>query len=146
MKKWFFSGAVVGLLTGLAMTPKAKIQREYEIRTLRDSITVVKPVAVTVRDTIRIETHTLASVGGDSVTARVPITSVLYTGNGYRARVSGFRPRLDSLVFEHNVTSVMAKPVRPTRWAVGLQAGVAATPKGFQPFIGIGLTYKLYEF
>lgn len=146
MKKMFFFGAAIGILIGLALTPKPKTKHEYEIRTVRDTVTVVKPVAVAVRETIRVETHTFSAPGGDSVRAIVPITSVLYTGEGYRARISGFRPSLDSLVFEHAVSSVTVKPQKPTRWAVGIQTGVAATPKGIQPFVGIGITYKLLEF
>ena len=147
MKKTFLTGALFGALAAalilhpLRCTPPA---REYVYATVHDTVTVDRPVPVAVRETIRIETHTFTSLDGDSVKAVVPFSALTYSGPGYRAYVSGFRPRLDSLVFEHTTTQIL--PSKKKRWAVGIQAGVAATPKGIQPFVGIGITYKLFDF
>lgn len=144
MKRWFLAGLAVGLVAGFLCQRQSVVrEKEYIFRTMHDTVTITRAVPVAIPETVRVETVRLVSDSGDSVSARVPITSVLYTGAGFRARVSGFRPQLDSLVFERSTVVVQQ---RPKRWALGVQAGLAATPKGVQPFIGIGITYKLYEF
>ncbi len=145
MKRRFLAGLLAGLVIGYISHKQVVLrQKEYVFTTVRDTVTIVRPVPVAaVPETVRVETVRLLSAAGDSVAARVPFTSVVYAGEGYRARVSGFRPSLDSLVFERAVVTPLP---RPKRWAVGIQAGIAATPKGVQPFVGIGVTYKLYEF
>lgn len=141
----FIAGMIAGLIGGsLLTTPRKICEKEYVIRTVHDTVTITHPVAVAVPETIRVESAMLApEMGEDSVAVRIPITSVLYKGEGYRARVSGYRPQLDSLVIDR-VT--VTERLKPKRWAIGVQAGVAATPRGVQPFVGIGVTYKLIEF
>ena len=83
--------------------------------------------------------------GGGSVI--LPITSNTYEGDGWRAHVSGFRPRLDSLlIFPERQTITIRDP--PTtggasrqRWTLGVQAGYGITPRGMQPYLGVGLTW-----
>ena len=141
----FLAGLIAGMILGGVFSAPRKItQKEYVIHTVHDTITISRPAPVAVPETIRIESVLLESAQGhDSVAVHLPITSVLYTGDGYRARVSGFRPALDSLIIDR--VTITRQP-KPKRWALGIQTGVAATPRGVQPFVGIGITYKLIEF
>ena len=71
----------------------------------------------------------------------------IYAGESYKAYVSGFRAVLDSIeVYSTRTESVVALPERHRRFAVGVQAGVGITPRGVEPFIGVGITLKLWEF
>ena len=119
--------------------------------TIVDTIRVIKPIAkdsvVTrykwvnverVKDTIIV--NEVSEVVFDTVQVRLPIESKHYTAESYDAWVSGYEPQLDSIkVYSREV---VAKP-KIRRWSIGLQGGVGLTPKGVQPFVGIGVTYKL---
>ena len=84
----------------------------------------------------------------DTVTVALPVERAEYAGEtadgaAWRAWLSGYRPRLDSLAVswpERTVTE------RRGRWSVGITAGAGWTRGGFGPYIGIGLTYSLWSF
>lgn len=82
----------------------------------------------------------------DSVEVALPITQRTYTDDStYTAWVSGYRPQLDSLRTYRRtvtVTRTEAQPARRSRWGIGVQAGYGLTPKGPQPYIGVGLNFK----
>ena len=85
----------------------------------------------------------------DSVNVSVPITQTVYSDSTYKAWVSGYLARLDSIeVYRKNTiitrTIEITKP--PRRWGVGISAGVGygATSKQIEPYIGIGWTYILF--
>ncbi|MDE6564529.1 MAG: hypothetical protein K2L92_06855 [Muribaculaceae bacterium] len=82
-----------------------------------------------------------AAEGADSVRAVVPLEQTEYSGDGYRAYVSGYRPRLDSLVTVRSFTA--QSTARAPRFSIGLQAGYGITPRGFQPYLGVGVSYKI---
>lgn len=88
---------------------------------------------------------TVPSVPDDSVTVQIPITQKRYETDRYRAYVSGYRPSLDSLIIfpQRQVVRIREKP---RRWHVGVQAGYGVTPAGFQPYIGVGVSYDLFSF
>lgn len=81
----------------------------------------------------------------DSVTVQIPITQKRYETDRYRAYVSGYRPSLDSLFIfpERQVVRIREKQ---RRWHVGVQAGYGVTPKGFQPYLGVGVSYDFLSF
>ena len=81
----------------------------------------------------------------DSVDVAIPITQSVYENNLYRAYVSGYRASLDSL-FIYQPTQIVRIREKPKRWGVGIQTGYGISPKGFQPYIGIGITYNLFYF
>lgn len=98
---------------------------------------VADTARVTVTDTVRV---------ADSVEVVVPITQRVYGDSTYRAYVSGYRPRLDSIfVYPRTryVTTVVKE--KPKRWGIGLQAGYAPG-RGMSPYIGIGVSYNLFMF
>lgn len=91
------------------------------------------------------------SVGVDSDSAAVviPITQKRYEGNDYRAYVSGYEPRLDS-IFVFPKTSVVHersyKP--PNKWHIGITGGFGYGLRSnrAEPSIGIGITYSIFSF
>ena len=127
-----------------------KAATEQPIRdTIVDTIKVVKPIAVDsvvtrykwvnverVKDTTIV--NEVSEVVFDTIRVRLPIESKHYTSINYDAWVSGYEPQLDSIkVYQREV-----KP-KQSRWSIGLQGGVGLTPKGLQPYIGIGIGYRL---
>lgn len=117
--------------------------------TIVDTIKVVKPIAVDsvvtrykwvnverVKDTTIV--NEVSEVVFDTIQVRLPIESKHYTSVNYDAWVSGYEPSLDSIkVYQREV-----KP-KQSRWSIGLQGGVGLTPKGVQPYIGVGIGYRL---
>ena len=90
-----------------------------------------------------------AAADTDSVAVTFPAVSRKYVGEGYEAYVSGIDPMLDSLrLFSttKQITTHIAAPARNSRWSVGVSAGYAATPRGLQPYVGIGVSYRLFSF
>ena len=95
----------------------------------------------------RIERLPLAtdSAHKDSAQVIIPVSQAVYAKDDYKAYVSGYRPRLDSLIFtERHYETTKAIPQKSSRWSIGLQAGYGITPRGFQPFIGIGVSFRIY--
>ena len=119
--------------------------------TIVDTIKVVKPIAVDsvvtrykwvnverVKDTTIV--NEVSEVVFDTVQVRLPIKSKHYTAESYDAWVSGYEPQLDSIKVYNREMVVKQKH---SRWSVGMQGGVGITPKGVQPYIGIGIGYRL---
>ena len=117
--------------------------------TIVDTIKVVKPIAVDsvvtrykwvnverVKDTTIV--NEVSEVVFDTIRIRLPIESKHYTAESYDAWVSGYEPSLDSIkVYQREVKT------KQSRWSIGLQGGVGMTPRGVQPYIGIGIGYRL---
>lgn len=127
-----------------------KAATEQPIRdTIVDTIRVIKPIAVDsvitrykwvtlerVKDTTIV--NEVSEVVFDTVQVRLPIESKHYTAESYDAWVSGYEPCLDSIkVYSREIKT------KQSRWSVGLQGGLGLTPKGVQPYIGIGVAYRL---
>ena len=94
-------------------------------------------------DTVYKEKHdTIISVQ-DGV-AVIPISLKTYTDSStYKAVVSGYDPRLESIEVYQQVVEITTVH-KPPKWSIGLQGGVYATPAGVQPGIGVGVTYNLF--
>lgn len=126
--------------------------------TLHDTVIVRKPVFVTERavrtDTvwlpvvrIRTDTVLLRSDGlKDSALAVVPITQKVYADSTYKAWVSGYNPRLDSIqVYRQTfVTTKMETVVRKRRIGIGVQAGYGYGFRygGIEPYVGLGVSWN----
>ncbi len=90
---------------------------------------------------------TVGKLDNDSVSITIPITQNLYETDDYRAYVSGYKARLDSIFITSRQTVVRIRdPAKKKRFSVGIQAGYGMTPKGFQPYIGIGVSVNLFNF
>lgn len=81
----------------------------------------------------------------DSVDVELPIEQKVYGDSTYKAWVSGFDARLDSIkIYQPTKYITITTKQKPSRWNVGIQGGVGITPKGVQPYIGVGVSYKLF--
>lgn len=132
---------------------------DEEGRTYRDTIEYVDTVPfyfAVPKDSvvIRYVTEKLPAVNGkednfptkkDSVDVEIPITQKMYEGQQFRAYISGYQPRIDS-VFVYTQKQVVRIRDEPKRFSVGFSAGYGLTPAGLQPYIGLGVTYKLFRF
>lgn len=126
-----------------------EVRTDTDTLYIRDTVRVPHPV-VKVERTVRRDTVWLAKAGErdtvyvDSVRVVVPITQRTYKDSTYTAWVSGYRPRLDSIeVYRNEVRTVVTRqaPAKTARWGVGVSAGVAVTPRGAQPYVGVGVTF-----
>lgn len=121
----------------------AEIRTETKVKTVVkvDTLLISPPMAplLTIRltDTMRI---------GDTVVYR---EQAYYEDSLYRAWVSGYRPRLDSLqIFPRTVYQTVTNDIYHTivpkkkRWGLGLQVGYGYLG-GF--YVGGGVSYNLFQ-
>ena len=80
----------------------------------------------------------------DSIEVKVPISQKVYEDTLYRAYISGYEPNLDSIVIRQRITYI-TRTIRDkeSRLRVGIQAGYGLTPKGLQPYVGLGISYRI---
>ena len=81
----------------------------------------------------------------DSVFVKVPIEQKVYSDSNYTAWVSGYRPRLDSISITHQEVSfhkLVNNSKGSKRLYLGIQVGYGITPRGMQPYLGLGVSYK----
>ncbi|MEQ3235753.1 DUF6808 domain-containing protein [Bacteroides cellulosilyticus] len=121
----------------------AEIRTETKVKTVVkvDTLLISAPMApllvFQLTDTIRI---------GDTVVQR---EQAYYEDSLYRAWVSGYRPRLDSIeIYPRTVTHTITNDIYHTikvkdkrRWGLGVQAGYGY-PGGF--YVGGGVSYNLF--
>lgn len=81
----------------------------------------------------------------DSVRVEIPIVRKVYADSSFRAVVSGFEPRLDSLEVYPRLIAVRPHTVRRP-WGLGLNAGVCVGPRGVTPGVSVGVTYTFLSF
>ena len=114
-----------------------------------DTVVIRQPEVMVVRSLeprrarMAVVAETADPADTDSAVVSVPIEQHEYHGEGYRAWVSGYAPALDSIAIERSITVVQPTD-RQRRWSVGLQAGVGLTPHGVEPYIGVGVSFRLY--
>jgi hypothetical protein len=124
--------------------------------TVVDTVTYTLPVArdsVVVRymtKKLPIVHDTVHPICIDSADVNIPITQKQYCDSTYTAWVSGYEPSLDSIRVYKNrevVTINKVKKEPPYRFVFTLNVGYGITPQnGLQPYIGIGVGYKLFSF
>lgn len=79
----------------------------------------------------------------DSVEVQLPIVQKVYGDSTYRAWVSGYDARLDSFqIYQPTRYITITTTEQPSRWSWGVQVGMGITPKGMQPYIGLGGQFK----
>lgn len=88
----------------------------------------------------------LTARDADSATVLLPMERKVYADSTYRAVVSGIGVKLDSMtVYPRTVTVTRTIPGKPPRhWGLGVQGGVGMTPKGIQPYVGVGAYYRIF--
>lgn len=81
----------------------------------------------------------------DSVEVEIPITQKEYKDSFYRAWISGYNAKLDSIEI-YNRTKVITEHIyiqsKRKRWGLGLQAGYGYLTGAY---IGIGVSYSLFQ-
>ena len=85
----------------------------------------------------------------DSVFVEVPIEQKVYSDSNYTAWVSGYRPKLDSISITHTEVSFHNRLVNNNgskRLYLGIQVGYGITPRGMQPYLGLGVSYRFVGF
>ena len=104
-------------------------------------------------DTISTVTYGIGAGGeprcsNDSAIVELPIIQRHYADSTYEAWVSGpVDPRLDSVrVFAPTTIITKREWKPPKRWHIGITAGYGCGTKGFQPYIGVGITYSIFSF
>lgn len=118
------------------------------VDTVRDTITITKPKVVYTH-IFRTDTVCLATVdtiiNTDSIFVSVPIDRMVYTDDStYTAIVSGYRASLDSIsVYRRTVTKEIV--TKPKRISISLQAGYGFTSKTPSPYIGLGVSYNIFN-
>lgn len=81
----------------------------------------------------------------DSVEVVIPITQKIYEDSLYRAWVSGYDVKLDSIEFYSRTREIRIPvlfPAKRKRWGLGLQAGYSY-PNGL--YVGVGVSYNLWQ-
>lgn len=116
---------------------ETKVNTVVKVETLLISPPMAPLLVFRLTDTMRI---------GDTVVHR---EQAYYEDSLYRAWVSGYRPRLDSLmVFPKTVYQTVTNDIYHTiapkkkRWGLGLQAGYGY-PGGF--YFGGGINYNIFQ-
>ena len=129
---------------------------------IRDTLRIDRPVPVreevvryvTVR--VAADSSNLANIGKDSAdvltadtaqTVVLPITQQVYRDTAYTAWVSGYAVALDSIeVYPRTliVRQTALPAAKPRRWSVGVQGGYGLTPKGLQPYVGVGVGFRIF--
>lgn len=133
--------------------------------TRTDTLRIVQPVTVH-EEVVRYVTVTVpdssnvGKIGKDSIAAPtadhfidaaqtvvLPITQKMYRDSSYTAWVSGYAAALDSIeVYPRTLIVRQTAPpaAKPRRWSMGVQAGYGLTPKGLQPYVGVGVSIRLF--
>lgn len=95
---------------------------------------VVDTILVAVKDTI---------ILNDTTYIQLPREQKIYTGENYKAWVSGYRPKLDSLnIYEKTIIKEVTNTIEKN-WGLGVMGGYGMTKEGLSPFVGIGVYYKI---
>ncbi|WP_279167260.1 DUF6808 domain-containing protein [Muribaculum intestinale] len=97
------------------------------------------------RDSVR---NVVDNIPCDSVAVEIPVTQREYEGEEYRAWVSGYEPRMDSIYVypRHEVVTIREVAAKPKRWGIGVFAGYGMTPRGLEPCVGVSVSYNLWNF
>jgi hypothetical protein len=141
----FFFGRATIKDTSVVST---KVERDTIV--VRDTLRESYPVEVE-REVVRTEYKYLTRVDRDTITLRdtilveIPIEEREYKGKDYRAVVGGYNPYLKSIEVypETRYINTTETIKERKRWGfgVGVQGGYGYTPKGFQPYVGVGFSF-----
>lgn len=118
-------------------------ERPVPVAVTSRPITVNVPRLVFVRpDTIRIEANAGLPEVADGVAVAIEMQTLEYRDSAYYARVVGpkvgpYRPRLDCIETYNRTRTIRETVTKRNRFAVTAGAGVAYTPDGLQPTIGV---------
>lgn len=148
----FIGGCVGSFFFGRATkgTSVASTEIERDTIIVRDTSRESYPIEV-VREVVRTEYKYLTKVERDTITLRdtilveLPIEEREYKGKDYRAVVGGYNPYLKTIeVYPTTKIVTTTETIKERkRWgfSVGAQGGYGFTPKGWQPYVGVGVSF-----
>ena len=138
--------AAVGFATGYVIHGPGEMREGPDVKVLTrmDTVRVTVPEVMVIQK-LAPEKQVLARADddGDSVEVLVPQEQRVYAGEDYRTYVSGYMPRLDSVQIVRRESVVTRTVATKSRFSVGIQAGYGLTPRGFQPYIGVGVSIRI---
>ncbi len=92
----------------------------------------------------------VSELPADSVDVSVAMERKVYTDSStYRAVISGAWVNIDTIEVwnRHESVSVVRREcIRPKRWSVGVGVGYGWNGRGWSPYAGVTVSYKLWEF
>ena len=151
-------GVAIGLVAGLWLGEHGRASSHMErdtvvverVDTLRDTLPIEVRSEVVRYTPIRIRVDSLVrdTVNlTDTAFITLPISQKCYEDSLYRAWVSGYGARLDSIeVYRSERTITIVEKEKRKRWHIGPTAGAAYGIQGFTPYVGVGITYSFYSF
>lgn len=144
-------GFLLGVVVACVVTPrlgKTLVKETSVLRdtlVFRDTVTIERPRLVVQR---KIDTIAYVKRYCDTIrqtdTIYLPRIQREYANESYRAWVSGYEPALDSIRIYPQREIVTCRD-KPKRWGVGITAGYGLSPQGLTPYIGIGISYSLFQ-
>lgn len=117
------------------------VRRYVDVPVPRDSVVVryiTEKLPVKKDTAVRVD----SVIVHDSVYVEIPITQKIYSDSLYKAYVSGYRARLDSIAINDRV-HIITRREKMSRWSIGVGSGYGITPKGFLPYIGVSVNYRI---
>lgn len=86
------------------------------------------------------------TVSVDSVEVEIPIASKEYEDSLYHLWVSGYNVSLDSINVYSRLREIkIPVPAKKKRWGLGLQAGYGFYPGQSGFYVGVGVSYNLWQ-
>ena len=109
-----------------------------------DTFTVIKPVPYKVTDTVYIYDTINNTINGNIFVQQIKE----YKDSTYYAKISGINAYLEEIrVYPKTITQYITNTervyIQPKKWSVGIQGGIGITPKGLQPYLGVGVSRRL---
>lgn len=146
-----FVGACIGsfFLGRVSVTPEPiGVQIERDTIIVRDTIVESYPqyITQTIVRTERIEIPVKDTIiVRDTIEAEILIYERTYLDEEYKAVVQGYNPMLKSIeVYPRTAYITTTETIKERkRWGVslGIQGGYGITPKGYQPYAGVGISF-----
>lgn len=139
---------LAGHRVGSDKSASSRTTIKTETKTIIDTTFIEKPVYVDryFKDSIIVVINDTILVH-DTTYMYLPREYKVYQDSSYRAVVSGFEPRLDSIE-TYNATKIVAietaPPSKPrSRWSISIHAGYGMSREGLSPTLSAGVSYSL---
>lgn len=102
---------------------KDTIWENGEIEIIEDTMYIPVPISIHEFDTTIFQ--------GDTIHTKI------------KGILRGFTPSLEELSIHTEITP-RTPSYTSSRWSVGMQLGYGITPKGFHPYLGLGVGYRIF--
>ena len=155
---WFIVGCIVGALLAYNSSYlkglRGDVERDTIVVTKTDTIRDTLPIPIKEEimryKTIKVRVDSLITdtiVRCDTAFVTLPISQKVYQDSTYKAYVSGYDAKLDSInVYQRQSIVTVIERTKPKHWHLGISTGVGANHKGFTPYVGLGITYSIWSF